>query len=421
MIKIKKKKKVRLPRVPRDKKLLGPSFKDWEKLNGEAFHTLKHKAQSYYYNILDSKDLLEQTWKWMSSNGYTSKQIRTAKAARGQNSISDAVGLKCTLLNFGCPDFNEKENDYWSSLPGTANEITPISDFIRSKIKSAIDSGEQILKEVKQEEDKKKILPQYSIQDRIFQYAQGVAEELEDWLENFHRDPSTFKSDSFNVINFFDKKQINQAHARKIITFFEKQKDEFWMIVNMPKQKDLDLLDSATKDDMFQIIEGYSHLKKAEAHEFFKALENIIDACNLVIGKGKATRKTRVKKAPSKEKLISKLKYKVSDNELKVASINPIEIPDTTVLWVYNTKNKKLGCYVADSTSQVISVKGTSIVGYSKTESVQKTLRKPLEQLKEFMDNTKIGMRRNFDNIKTKSSSMSGRINNDTILLKSYR
>jgi hypothetical protein len=415
-----KKKKTRLPTFTKTKKNLGPSFQGWEKIDGRAFHNLKWKASSFYYSNLDSKDLLEEAWSWMASHGYEAKDIKAAMAASGTHAVSGIVGVKCLLMNIGCPDINEKEVIYCESLP-SAGKIVSMTNFIHNKLKQAIIIGQKNLELEKTEKEVLSSAPKYSIQDRIFQVAQGVSTQLEDWLEVFHRDPSDFNPESLNIIDLFDKNEINQAHARKIISFYEKQKEEFWTIVNMPKLKEIEKFDAPLRDELLQIIEGYRHLTKDQAAKFLKALENIIDACNLIIGKGKATRKTRVKKAPSKEKLVLKLKYKASDNETKLASINPVEIPESTIIWVYNTKYKKLGCYVADDTAQVLSVKGSKIVGYSESKSFQKTLRKPIEQLKDFMSETKIGMQRSFNGIKTKVSPMNGRINTDTLILRSYK
>jgi hypothetical protein len=104
-----------------------------------------------------------------------------------------------------------------------------------------------------------------------------------------------------------------------------------------------------------------------------------------------------------------------------LASISPLDILDATELWVYNTKTRKLGKYVVDDmygSGAKLGVKGTSIVGFNESQSVQKTLRKPAEQLAELKRAGKVVLRKFMDEIKTTQTKLNGRINDQTILIK---
>jgi hypothetical protein len=131
----------------------------------------------------------------------------------------------------------------------------------------------------------------------------------------------------------------------------------------------------------------------------------------------KINRKPRAKKVVPADKLIAKLKYKKSDEPLKLVSINPADIIGSKELWVYNTKTRKLGKYVA-SEYQELSVKGASITGFSEMLSIQKTLRKPVDQLKDFKAAGKVQLRKFLDDIKATDTKMNGRINEEIMLLK---
>jgi hypothetical protein len=98
-------------------------------------------------------------------------------------------------------------------------------------------------------------------------------------------------------------------------------------------------------------------------------------------------------------------------------SINPTDIIGSQELWVFNTKTRKVGKYVAAEFSE-LSVKGTGIINFDESNSVQKTLRKPEEQLKEFKDSGKVQLRKFLEDIKAVDIKLNGRINEDTILLK---
>ena len=107
-----------------------------------------------------------------------------------------------------------------------------------------------------------------------------------------------------------------------------------------------------------------------------------------------------------------------NDATTKAVSINPVDIIGAQVLWVYNTKTRKLGKYVAEDMGGALNIKGTTITGYNESKSVSKTLRKPEAQIKEFLSAGKIDLRKYLENIKATEVKLNGRINADTILLK---
>ena len=111
------------------------------------------------------------------------------------------------------------------------------------------------------------------------------------------------------------------------------------------------------------------------------------------------------------------MKYQKEDTNLKLASINPIDILEASELWVYNTKTRKLGKYVAEPHA-TLQVKGTTILYFDEKQSIQKTLRKPAQQLAEFNKAGKVVLRKFMDDIKTTDTKLNGRVNDQTILLK---
>ena len=115
---------------------------------------------------------------------------------------------------------------------------------------------------------------------------------------------------------------------------------------------------------------------------------------------------------------MSKLKYAKEDKGLKIISVNPVDILGAKELWIYNTKTRKLGQYVADSLQGPLNIKGTTITGYDTAKSVTKTLRKPEEKLKEFAKSSKIELRKFMAGIKATETLLNGRINADIVLLK---
>jgi hypothetical protein len=137
----------------------------------------------------------------------------------------------------------------------------------------------------------------------------------------------------------------------------------------------------------------------------------------MLMQESKVNRAPRAKKAQPKEKIVAKLKYLKTHEQLKLVSINPTDIIGSQEVWVYNTKTRKIGKYVAAEFGE-LSVKGTGIINFDESKSVQKTLRKPEEQLKEFKDSGKVQLRKFLEDIKAVDIKLNGRINEDTILLK---
>lgn len=238
-----------------------------------------------------------------------------------------------------------------------------------------------------------------TIQDRMNEIAMKhrlYFEELEDKLfEGKTVEPKAYE--------YLLAKNVPQAMLGKIVTFFENHRNE---IVEARTTKDEDLKDA------------YSHFKNADYKRcdvFYTALFNGITQYGHV---KKATKKANVRKPPAKEKLVAKLKYLKTDPATKAVSINPVDIIGAQVLFVYNIHTRKLGEYVAEDMGGALNVKGTTITGYSESKSVQKTLRKPEVQLKEFLSAGKVELRKFIKNIKTTEIKLNGRINTDTILLK---
>jgi hypothetical protein len=65
-----------------------------------------------------------------------------------------------------------------------------------------------------------------------------------------------------------------------------------------------------------------------------------------------------------------------------------------------------------------LSVKGSSIVNFSEEKSIQKKLRKPEVTLPEVLSGGKVYLRNALSNIRAVESALSGRLNDDTILLR---
>jgi hypothetical protein len=288
-------------------------------------------------------------------------------------------------------------------------------------IDQLIVDGSAVAEEKKAEETVKKNVHVPTIQERISEQSQEACQAIEDWLEGYLINASTFDPRGLDFANHFAKYKVTQAHARKIKKYYTGWLEEAQAVADLPTAAQIaKIKDEHEADLASQLREGYAHVKKADAKKWLEALENLMSALDMIIDSAKATRKTRTKKAPSKEKMIAKLQYKDKDERYQIVSVNPLEIVDATEVWVFNTKTRKLGKYVAEQHT-TIKIKGTTLQFYDEAASVQKTLRKPEETLKEFKRANKVALRKFLDNINSVEIKLNGRLNADTVILKAIK
>jgi hypothetical protein len=362
-----------------------------------------HKAQYYTHYEVESKEWLTVVKNYIKKH-YDKKMV--------------------TAIN-KLPDWKIGGKSHWATaaflIDNDKADIVPEghSKGLDRWIKELTEEGAAVVEEKKAEEKTKKNVYVPSIQERIRDQAYDACEAIEEWLDGFITDKKNFDAKGFDFVSHFAKFKVTQAHARKIKAFYTSEYEEARLIQKLPTPGEINRCKDEREADMLQQLrEGYNHLTKADAKAYLEALETLHGACDVVIDAAKANRKPKAKKAPSKEKLIAKIKYMERDDKLQLVSVNPLELLEATEVWVYNTKTRKLGKYVADEYQKVIGVKGASLVGFNEHKSIQKTLRKPDETLKAFKKAGKVALRKFMDDIKTTDIKLNGRLNSDTIILK---
>lgn len=367
-----------------------PKWEGHETWSTDQFLRHFHSAMSWYRLESSSKELKPKVINWMSQAGYTKEQIAQFKKTK-DNRCGTTMGAIAANLLRGMPpvraDFNEGRNT---------------AQWLGEAISKVVDEGKFDTDNDEVVDTSVPVVAQPSIQERVREASYRMTEEIEDALEAFAQDPDTFDPKAFKLLNLLRGKEVKAAHARIIKDLYIRQHDE--------------LVEAATTKDE-QLKEGYSHLSKANLKKITLFYHEILSACDMLMQEAKVNKKPRAKKAVPKDKIVSKLKYLKSEEKLKLVSINPTDIISAKELWIFNTKTRKLGKYVA-AEYQELGVKGTSLTGFDPIKSVQKTLRKPEEQLKEFKAAGKVQLRKFLEDIKAVDIKLNGRINEDTVLLK---
>jgi hypothetical protein len=168
------------------------------------------------------------------------------------------------------------------------------------------------------------------------------------------------------------------------------------------------------------LVEGYGHWGKLQVRNFIKFAEQVIADCDTYRQIKKVERKPRAKKAIPLEKQVAKFKYTKEFEELKLKGESATKLVGASEAWLYDTAKRKLIHVVADSHLGTFFVKGSAIVGFDPATTVQKTLRKPAEQIKSIISVGKPAARKAFKEIKATEVKFNGRGNDNLIILKTY-
>lgn len=277
--------------------------------------------------------------------------------------------------------------------------------YMKTRVEELVELGKKTIEAKKKldvEEEAKPAAKVINIQDRLRDQASIVAAEFDGWVDDFISNPVKFKTDEYDPHTKMVLANFKAGQAHWIRKFYEDDADEIRLAL-------------VSKDD--QIAEAYDYATKPQLKRLLKLYDMILAAATVIIDTSKTTRKPRQKKAVSVDKIVEKLKFKVKDIESGLVSVNARDIVGAKELWVYNTKTRKLGRYIALD-GDGLSVKSATITNFNETTSVEKTLRKPKVQLKEFKNAGKIILRKFMDNITTMDTKLKSRLNEHHILLK---
>jgi hypothetical protein len=367
-----------------------PTWEGCETMDADQFMRHFHSAMGYYRLEFSGKDLKPAVIKWMTTIGCTKEDIAAFKKTK-DNRCNVTMGAIASCLLRGMP-----------TVRADFNKGRDTAAWLRAEIVQIVEQGKDDIDEDAVVEVKPTVV-QPSIQDRVREAAYRMTEEIEDALEGFQKDPENFDPKAFKMLNLLKGKEVKAAHARIIKGFYSRDLAE------------LEELASGNADE--QLREGYSHRSRKQIKNLITFYQEIMSACDMLAQEAKVNRAPRKTKAVPKEKLVAKLKYMKSNEPLKLVSINPTDIIGAGELWIFNTKTRKLGKYVAKEFN-VLGIKGTTITNFDEFKSIQKTIRKPEEKLKEFKAAGKVQLRKFLEDINATDTKMNGRINEEIILLK---
>jgi hypothetical protein len=371
-----------------------PVWDGVEQMDANKFLRHWHVAMEYYRLEFSGKDLKPAIIKWMTNAEMPKEEILAFKKTK-DNRCNVTMGAIASCLLRGMP-----------AVRADFNDGRDTTEWLRKQIAQVIaegkgDADEEAALEAKEAGKASVYVP--SIQERVRDAAYAMTEEIEEAIDSFQKDPENFDPKAFKMLNLLKGKGVKAAHARIIKNLYSRDLEE--------------LLELASGKADEQLREGYSHRSKKQIKSLIAFYQEIHAACDMLAQEAKVNRAPRAKKSVPAEKIVAKLKFMKSNEPLKLVSISPVDIIGAGELWVYNTKNRKLGKYVAKEFN-TLSVKGTTITNFDEVKSICKTLRKPEEKLKEFKAAGKIALRKFLEDINATDTKMNGRMNEEIILLK---
>jgi hypothetical protein len=375
-----------------------PVWTGTSELTGEKFTAHFRSAMEWYRLEKSVKDLKPKLIEWMHTADFPKKEIDEIRKTKDKYFNTTMVSIAACLVK-GMPKTHPGFNK------GRDSEV-----WLRAEIQKVLKAGKNDWDEIKDDgvlKVEKSVLPVINIQDRLFEAASSMSEELDEAIDSFITDPDAFNPNAFKILNLLRGKGAKAAHTRYIKSFFALG------------HADLHELASGKGDE--QLREAYRHLPRKNVKKLIEFYDSIMAACEQIAAEQKVLKKPRAKKTKPAEQLVAKLKFLVKDDKLGIVSTPPAQIVGATGIVLYNIRTRKLA-YVISKSSAGIGVKGTSLLNFTDM-SFQKTLRNPQISIKEFKEqNTQKRFETWFSkNIKTTETAFSGRMNEDTVILKVFK
>jgi hypothetical protein len=364
-----------------------PDFEYTVKTN-KHFRRNFHGAMLYAHYELSTIELKKEVVKYLKS--INPKHALLDKIKDMHENRFATVGKYMYLLNHGC------------DIP---DDIMPT---LMPALEKVIHEEEQRLAAAAKESQKKSSIevqevakPVISIQDRLREKSYQVAGEIEGWIDDFCMNKKLPVKTVEDFVNLFNTNELKAPHMKYVQAKFACRMKEMSEALQ-GKDKDL--------------VEAYSNYSTAELKKADLFNKNLFKACAMMQETAKVERAPRKKKLISVDKVVSKLKYKKDDKALGIVSLNPTQIIGAKEVWTYNVRTRKLSQYKAID-SAGLSVKGASLLNYS-SDSVEKTLRKPVEALADFKKASKVKLRTFLKDLTTLDIPCSGKLNENHVILR---
>ena len=256
----------------------------------------------------------------------------------------------------------------------------------------------QVVEVEEKKEEPKKVV---SVKERVECKTSELISLIEDEVDSFILNgKSTFKMEDWLKSN-----NVKPTIAKKVGDYYRPLYAELYEALNGNNQ---------------DLKYAYGKWKKVALKKYLEFIKTIISATETFSVENVKVRKPRQKKAKPASAVVSKVQYKISDEDYKIKSIAPTNIIGASQLWLFNCKTRDLSVIISSEPTG-LTVTGTTIKGYDTNTSICKTLRKPEETIQAILSGTKASLKKIMPSIKTKEKPAKSRLNTDVIILKAIK
>jgi len=335
----------------------------------------------YFHYDVDVKDALEVTKNFIKKNW--SKDDSKAILANPKYEFTQShIAAIC----------------YWQLLENEfPDRYKNPMEYLTKKFNELIQPGKDILanavKEAKIKETKFVITPAMRMKAHVLNTVMEDLYLVEDqWL----------KGGKPLKINLYKQMQVHDIKRFEEI--------ESWISEYL-----IDYKEVLAKDEY--MLESYAHLTRKEVQERVKILEGFEADLELFRASKKATRKFTIKKVKGADKQVEKLKFQKQNSEYKLTSLNPLKVPTSMHIYLFNTKNKELTILHSDGPDGM-TVSGSTIKGFNAESSVKLALRKPNDLIPIILKKSVKQIDTEVEKLKTKHKKVNGRVNENMVILQ---
>lgn len=368
------------PRSP-DTKYVGEEPLWREQPTEERFAVMSRAFNwyNYFYGKKEAKD-------FVASHLDRHDRNRDAKKVRAlpDSQIQLTTGWLCRMVDMGL-QLDEHEQIKFDNMLKELLAVPEKKEL--SKAETPVDTA-----------------PKVTIQDRLRERVSECLGELEGQFDDFIVAGAKLNAD-WKPVAVMRSMNIAPQMVSMIKDVWSRKLSEFEQVV---EGRDADL------------VRAYDYFTKTQLKNCVKFCELVLSDCGAYVQIKKVERKPRKVKPVTPEKRAAKFKVCTEFAELKLKGLPAASLVDKAEAWLYDTKKRKLIHLVADSHAQAFTVKNNSVIGYSTVETMQKTLRRPAEQLKEIVSAGKPAARKAFKEIKATETAWNGRGSETLLVLKSW-
>ena len=356
----------------------------WHNVAKEKQESLLGRSLGFYNYYLDREDYIPIIQEYMKNNSYNPNDIKVIPNVPKTSFVLNITGKLCRCFNMGMPKFGR------------------YADIVKENIATLISEAKAEILDKKSTVVEKEDAPKKPNVHTIMteKVRTNVLCELEGMLDVWTDAKAKIKK--FPIASVLRGENIPIAFLGPVVQWIERYKSDY-----------VDAYEKRCPD----MVEGFSYLTKVQLRKRISAMDEMLNEIILYKSSKKVARKPRVKKAKSADKQITRLNYLNESKEYAMQSCDPTRIVGAQTLFIFNTKYRKFTFFKAESRNG-FTVSGSTLKGFDPKTSFSLTLRKPKEMLPIIASKTEKQIEKELTKLKTKRNPANGRINKDTILIR---